>query len=595
MSGRIPQSFINDLLARIDIIDVIDSRMTLKKSGKNYTGLCPFHNEKTPSFSVNQDKQFYYCFGCQASGTALTFLIEHDRLDFVSAVESLASTAGMEVPREKGRNAAAVRTEKTLYEVLEEANRYFQQMLRTHAEADRAVEYLKGRGITGLSAKDFEIGFAPPGWNGLLSHFPSGRVEQLITAGLVVRGEKGRTYDRFRDRIVFPIRDTRGRVIAFGGRVLGDEQPKYLNSPESEVFHKGRELYGLFEARRALRSPSRLLLVEGYMDVVALAQEGFPESVATLGTATSVEHFEKMFRYVPEVICCFDGDAAGRSAAWKALNVALPTLSQGRQLRFMFLPDGEDPDSLVRKEGKNAFEDRVSSAVYSVEYLFQQLSRNLDLNALEAQARLAEDALPLIAEVPAGVLRELMLNRLSDLTEMPVARFEKPSKSDRRLPRSTKTNPSQKLDKLSERLLSLLVQHPEYGNRLTERQIAGVLGSGESEFVRVLRNLLEMPGMDSATLLGSYSGDALHSYLVELGSRELLLADAQLEQMFIDGVQQLIEVSVDENRRALVQELHKGASRETLAEYWKMTQEARQPGKSSETKAGDIELKNSEN
>ena len=305
MPGRIPQSFINDLIERVDIVEVIDSRVSLKRAGKNLQALCPFHEEKTPSFSVNSEKQFYYCFGCGATGTSLRFLMEYERLEFVEAIETLARIAGVEVPREAGIQKPV---DTDLYEILSTADRYYRSVIRDHALSGNAIEYLRDRGVTGVAARDFGIGFAPAGWDGLKSALAQFPENKLVDAGLLVRNDAGRVYDRFRERITFPIRDTRGRVVGFGGRVLGDEKPKYLNSPETEVFQKSRELYGLFEARRALRELPRLLVVEGYMDVVALAQHGVPNVVATLGTATSQAHFEKLFRYTREIVCCFDGD-----------------------------------------------------------------------------------------------------------------------------------------------------------------------------------------------------------------------------------------------------------------------------------------------
>ncbi|MFT7288745.1 MAG: DNA primase, partial [Halieaceae bacterium] len=353
MAGRIPQQFIDDLLDRADIVDVVDRRVKLKKTGKNYSARCPFHDEKTPSFSVNPEKQFYYCFGCGAGGNALGFLMDYENLDFLQAVDNLAGTLGLEVPREAGPGGSGDRSaeprNKVLYDLMEACATFYRDALRQHPEAGRAVQYLKSRGLTGVIARDFGIGFAPPGWDNLLKHVAGDEAaqERAVAAGALVRNDKGRVYDRFRDRIVFPIRDRRGRTIAFGGRVLGDDKPKYLNSPESPVFHKGRELYGLFEARRANRSLERVIVVEGYMDVIALAQAGISNAVATLGTSTSAEHLESIFRVAPEVVFCFDGDDAGRKAAERALLTALPLMSDGRQACFLFLREGEDPDSVV--------------------------------------------------------------------------------------------------------------------------------------------------------------------------------------------------------------------------------------------------------
>jgi DNA primase len=580
MAGRIPQTFINDLLSRIDIVDVIDSRLTLRKTGRNFQALCPFHDEKTASFSVNPEKQFYYCFGCHATGTALTFLMEHDRLDFVAAVEALASIAGVEVPREQGARGDDERHGRLL-KVLEEADKYFRRMLRGHPDAPRAVEYLKARGLTGVIARDFGIGFAPPGWDGLKTELSSFGEGDLVAAGLLVKNDQGRTYDRFRDRVTFPIRNTRGRVIGFGGRVLGNEQPKYLNSPETEVFHKGKELYGLYEARTALRRIERLVVVEGYMDVVALAQAGLANAVATLGTATGIAHFEKLFRHAPEVVCCFDGDQAGREAAWKALTVALPALTAGHQLSFMFLPDGEDPDTLVRKEGKARFVERIAGAISAAEYLFQGLGRGLDLNTLDGQARLADLALPYIRTIPDGVLRELTMERLATMAKTSPEALQRGAKmskaSAKRLPVDGRATA-----RLSERLLTIVLKHPEFLSKLDEHRRARLIGIAPTQYPglsdsllgRVVRYLADAPGTDLAALLGYWSGQEGHETLVELADRPLVLNDEALAAEFDDAVTQCLSAVERANRRALLGILKEEGSAEALAQYWQLKQKA---------------------
>ena len=422
MAGLIPQSFIDDLLNRTDIVDVVSSRVQLKKAGKNYTACCPFHKEKTPSFSVSPDKQFYYCFGCGAGGNALGFLMDHDNLDFPQAVEDLAKAAGMEIPREESGRERKPRqpTDSPLYPLLTAAADFYRQALKSHPSRKAAVDYLKGRGLTGEIARDFGLGFAPPGWDNLLKHLSSDTLQQkaMIEAGLLIENaETGKRYDRFRDRVMFPIRDTRGRIIAFGGRVLGDDKPKYLNSPETPVFHKGQELYGLYEARKNNRNLDEIIVVEGYMDVIALAQQGLRNAVATLGTATSEEHLKRLFRVVPNVLFCFDGDQAGRNAAWRALEAALPSLQDGRKARFLFLPEGEDPDTLVRAEGTDAFRARINQHAQPLaDYFFQQLTEEADPRSLEGKAHMATLAAPLIDKVPGANLRTLMRNRLSQIT-----------------------------------------------------------------------------------------------------------------------------------------------------------------------------------
>jgi len=416
MAGRIPQQFIDDLINRADIVDVVDSRVALKKRGKEHIACCPFHNEKSPSFTVSQTKQFYHCFGCGAHGTALGFIMEYERLDFVDAIEVLAGEYHLDVPREQGDFTPQHDDKKPLYQILDKAAVCFADELK---KTPRAVEYLKQRGLSGEIAKDFQMGYAPDSWDFISS--PLGGNSEGKTAclksGLSITPEDNpqRFYDRFRDRIMFPIRDRRGRTIGFGGRILDKGEPKYLNSPETPVFHKGEELYGLYEARQSVKDLQRIVIVEGYMDVVALAQYDIRYAVATLGTATSSTQISKLFRIVPEVIFCYDGDAAGKKAAWRALENSLSVLRDGVQARFLFLPDGEDPDTLVRQEGKTEFESRLSQALPLSDFLLQHLSENLDLSTADGCARLSETAKPLIAKITDGVFKDLLLNQLSKL------------------------------------------------------------------------------------------------------------------------------------------------------------------------------------
>jgi len=432
MAGRIPEHFIQDLLARSDIVALIDSRVPLKKTGRNYAACCPFHQEKTPSFTVAPDKQFYYCFGCGASGNAVGFLMEYDHLNFPEAVEQLATRAGLEIPREEGHDARKEKAKRdrlqTLYDLLERAERFYRQQLKSAPEKQKAVHYLKGRGLTGEIAARYGLGFAPPGFDNLINGLSLDKesLEQAVTAGLLVRREdNGRTYDKFRDRIQFPIRDHRGRTIGFGGRVLGDGKPKYLNSPETPVFHKGRELYGLWEWRQSRDRSDRLYVVEGYMDVIALAQHGVPNAVATLGTATSEEHCQLLFRQVNEVVFCFDGDEAGRRAAWRALESALPVLDDGKQARFLFLDEGEDPDTLVRTQGPEALLALTDKADALSTYLFRHLSEGLDLATVDGRARLARLALPFLDKPAGPVYRALLEEELARLTRLERSSLEK--------------------------------------------------------------------------------------------------------------------------------------------------------------------------
>lgn len=421
MAGMIPQSFIDDLLDRIDIVDTVDSRVKLRKTGKNYSACCPFHDEKTPSFTVSPDKQFYYCFGCGASGNALGFVMDYERLSFPEAIESLARTAGLEIPREVQSEAQVKREQerKSIYSLLGKADDFYQQQLRHHPSKHMAVTYLKGRGLDGKTAKDYGVGFAPPGWDNLLKTLAQNDEDKhlLIEGGMLIHHEQdNKLYDRFRHRIMFPIRDTRGRVIGFGGRVLGDDKPKYLNSPETPVFHKGQELYGLYEARLAYRELPRLLVVEGYMDVVSLAQFGIRYGVATLGTACGEDHLDKAFKYTSEVVFCFDGDKAGRTAAHRALEASLTTMIDGRTVKFLFLPDGEDPDTLVRQIGPEKFERMIDMAVPLEDFLFDAVAEGLNIRTMEGRATFSKRAAPLLEKLPKSVFRELMFENLATRT-----------------------------------------------------------------------------------------------------------------------------------------------------------------------------------
>ena len=427
--GRIPQHFIDELIARTDIVELIGGRVPLKKSGREYKACCPFHAEKTPSFWVSPDKQFYHCFGCGKHGTALGFLMDHDHMAFPEAVEELATRLGLEVPHEGGVDRSAQRADEPLYELMARVAHFYTEQL---AREPRAREYLAKRGLTAATCERFAIGYAPDSWNELLRRFGAsdGERKRLSEAGLIIERERGagregeHYYDRFRDRVMFPIRDARGRVIAFGGRVIDAGEPKYLNSPETVLFHKGRELYGLYETRRARRNLDRLVVVEGYMDAVSLHQAGVEYAVATLGTATTAEHFRRIFRLVPAVVFAFDGDRAGRAAAWRALQQALPEAREGREIRFLFLPQGQDPDTLILAEGRTAFEERLALAVPLSEYLVRELSEQGDLGSADGRARFAEQARPLFARVPEGVYRELLLERLAQVVGLSAARLE---------------------------------------------------------------------------------------------------------------------------------------------------------------------------
>ncbi|WP_458526751.1 DNA primase [Onishia taeanensis] len=555
--GQIPQRFIDDLLARVDVVEVVGERVTLKKNGRNHAGLCPFHQEKSPSFTVSQDKQFYHCFGCGAHGNSLRFLMEYDNLRFPEAVEQLAARQGLEVPREGADDPRAQAREQKRKEgvnLLELAARFFRERLKM-PEAEQARGYLARRDLSPEVQAEFAIGYAPDDWEALKRHLSSQGVSEAVQVeyGLLVhREDSGRTYDRFRDRVVFPIRDFKGRTIAFGGRVLGDAKPKYLNSPESPVFHKGRELYGLYEARQANRTLERVLIVEGYMDVVALAQFGIRNAVATLGTSTSEEHLTRLFRMVGEVVFCFDGDQAGRQAASRALANVLPLMIDGRQARFLFLPEGEDPDSLVRREGPEAFKDRVTCASPLSEFLFEQAGRGRDLASVEDRERYASQVLKAIEQLPEGVLKSLMLSELASRTGVDQARFTAllaakapaeplPQEAGPDMPAEAWGAPEEKVGRggvpaagrrsgamsLIARALQLLVHEPTLVDRLPESLDWCPEGDADGALFKELVKLLRAGRYRSVqVLLAHFHGTEEGERLAGLARRELLMPPA---------------------------------------------------------------------
>lgn len=544
MAGRIPRVFINDLLARTDIIDLIDARVKLKKQGKNYHACCPFHNEKTPSFTVNGDKQFYHCFGCGAHGNALDFLMNYDKLEFVESVEELAAMHNLEVPYEAGNGPSQIERHQrqNLYQLMDGLNAFYQQSLAQH-NAEPARQYLANRGLSAEVIKHFAIGYAPPGWDNALKRF-GGNAENrqsLTDAGMLVTNDQGRSYDRFRERVMFPIRDKRGRVIGFGGRVLGDALPKYLNSPETDIFHKGRQLYGLYEAQQSQAEPARLLVVEGYMDVVALAQYGISYAVASLGTSTTADHIQLLFRVTDNVVCCYDGDRAGRDAAWRALETALPYMTDGRQLRFMFLPDGEDPDTLVRKEGKEAFEARMEHAQPLSTFLFNSLMPQVDLSSPDGRARLSTLALPLISQVPGETLRIYLRQELGN--KLGILDDSQLEKLMPRLVQSGTPRPAPQLKRTTMRILiGLLVQNPELApsvpplSGLEQAKLPGL-----ELFIDLVNSCLAQPGLTTGQLLELYRGTNEAATLEKLSAWDDIADKDIAEKTFTDALEHMFD------------------------------------------------------
>jgi DNA primase len=530
MAGLIPDSFIEELLGRIDIVEIIERRVPLKRAGREFQANCPFHDEKTPSFTVSPQKQFYHCFGCGAHGSAIGFLMNFEGLEFVDAVEDLAHYAGLEVPREAKRVA---RPSADLYEILGAAAAFYQEALKS---SDEAIAYLKKRGLSGEIARQFGIGFAPKGWEKLSSKLGTdeNRMNLLRRAGMLSQGKSGE-YDKFRHRIMFPIHDRRGRVIGFGGRALEDDGPKYLNSPETELFHKGRELYGLYLARKSQARLDRILVVEGYMDVVALAQFGFANSVATLGTATTGDQAELLFRAADEVVYCFDGDRAGRKAAWRALEATLPRLREGRQARFLFLPEGEDPDSMVRKLGSEVFGRRLDESQALSDFFFDHFTSEVDMKSLDGRAKLVGLSKPMIDRIPPGVFHDMMVERLEGLAQH---RVTKPAQTRRR-PGPTAEAAARPAQQRTPMRMALahLVQNPSLAQKTGNLDVFDGCDLPGFEIYRELIDFCsKSPNMTTAQLLELWHDHPAQSHLNTLATWQLPGEDSLLAQEYRDAV-----------------------------------------------------------
>jgi DNA primase len=596
--GLIPQTFIDELIARADIVEVIGSRVTLKKAGREYKACCPFHNEKSASFWVSPEKQFYHCFGCGAHGTVLRFLMEHDHMPFPEAVEELATRLGLDVPREGGDAPGGPRrVDEPLYDVMGRVTRFYTETLARDA---RAQAYVAKRGLDPETVEKFGIGYAPNSWNDVLRRF--GGTEEarrtLADLGLIIERERGQIrdgqikdkeghYDRFRDRIMFPIRDSRGRIIAFGGRILDQGEPKYLNSPETVLFHKGRELYGLYEARRSRTNLKRLLIVEGYMDVVRLHQYGINYAVATLGTSTTPEHLKRIFRLVSEVVFAFDGDRAGRAAAWRALQHALPEARQGREIRFLFLPDGHDPDSLVGEEGAEAFERRLDTTTLPLsEYLIRELSEQSDLSSADGRAHFSENARPLWSKLPEGVYRELMLGRIAEVVGIGPQRLLELWTSGNpgtiaaaTLAPAAKRVPARNVNggrgSLVRQAVLRLVSYPTIAQEISESERAD-LDACEEPGIALLRdlidNLRDQPAQNSAQVIERWAGKPGGDSLEKLLQREQIMADAVAAARELHGaLAELAHRVIDGRLKALEEKSRSpGLKPEELVEYQRL-------------------------
>ncbi|HHC6588414.1 TPA: DNA primase [Vibrio parahaemolyticus] len=554
MAGHIPRSFIDDLLARLDIVDIIDARVKLKKKGKNYGACCPFHNEKTPSFSVSQEKQFYHCFGCGAHGNAIDFMMEFERLEFVEAIEELASYLGLDVPREQrsggGRQfnsgpQASSSEKRSLYDLMGSIAQFYRNQLK-QPSSKVAIEYLKDRGLSGEIVQKFGIGYVADEWDLVRKNFGQNKDNQdmLVTGGMLIENDKGNRYDRFRGRIMFPIRDRRGRVIGFGGRVLGEGTPKYLNSPETPIFHKGKELYGLYEVLQAHREPAQILVVEGYMDVVALAQYGVDYSVASLGTSTTGDHIQMLFRQTNTVVCCYDGDRAGKEAAWRALENALQFLKTGNTLKFLFLPDGEDPDSYVRKYGKAAFEQQIEQATPLSSYLFDNLIElhQINLGNNEGKSALRAYASALIDKIPDPYFQELLEKLLDERTG-----FDNRLRQPRKKISETRPQPHKEIKRTPMReVIALLIQNPSYAQMVPDLSSVRDLSiPGLSLFADVLDKCQAHPHINTGQLLEHWRNSQNEALLSRLASWDIPLDEDNQEEIFLDSLDKIIAQCVE--------------------------------------------------
>ncbi|MGO2455670.1 DNA primase [Vibrio casei] len=561
MAGHIPRSFIDDLLARVDIVDLVDPRVKLKKQGKNYGACCPFHNEKSPSFIVSPDRQTYHCFGCGVHGNAIDFMMEYERLEFVEAIEELAHLQGLDVPREQrsGGNfkdsiqKVSTETKRNLYDLLGSISQFYRSQLKVSTNK-MAIEYLKNRGLSGEIVQKFGIGYVSDDWDSVRKNFGQQKAVQdmLVEGGMLIENDKGNRYDRFRGRIMFPIRDRRGRVIGFGGRVLGDEKPKYLNSPETPVFHKGKELYGLYDVLQIHKEPQQILVVEGYMDVVALAQYGVDYAVAALGTSTTGDHMQMLFRQTGTIVCCYDGDRAGREAAWRAMENALPYLNDGRQLKFMFLPDGEDPDSYIREYGKDQFEQQVHKATSLSEFLFNTLMQQVDTSSNEGKAKLTALVVPLIEKVPGGTLRlylrDLLGKKLGLLDERQLQQL-----ISKEAQAASSPQPHKKIKRTPMRVvIALLLQKPSYAELVPDlTSISHIDLPGLSLLLNVLDICRENPHIKSGQLMENWRETKMEALLSRLLSWDIPLNDDNEQDVFLDTLDNIFTQCINKQIEVL--------------------------------------------
>lgn len=555
MANLIPKAFINELLTRVDIVDVIDTRVPLKKKGHNYTACCPFHNEKTPSFSVSQAKQFYYCFGCSKSGNAISFLMDYERMEFVEAIESLAGQFGIEVPRTQGQKQNK-QTYNDLYQILDKAADFFHRQLKTNP---KAVSYLKNRGLNPDIIEKFQLGYARASWDQLMQQFSKdpGTQKSLEQAGMTIQKDNGGYYDRFRDRVMFPIKDRQGRCVAFGGRIMGDGQPKYLNSPETPVFHKGSELYGLYQSLKSRHGLDYMLVVEGYMDLLTLVQHGYPNTVATLGTATTKFHLERLFKTTTNIVFCFDGDNAGRKAAWRALETCLQVIDDKRGAKFIFLPDGEDPDSVLKNNPPKFFANLVEKAQTLSSFFFEHLVEQVDLSHMDGRARFSQLATPLIDSMQESVFKQIMIEETAKLTRIAAEKLliqQNKSVSDTHQhdQNAAKKSVQERLSPM--RLaITLLLQQPSLIEELNEIDWLEKL---EAPGVEILQELIKViqanPTTNTGLLLEHWRDQDAARHLVKLAQWELNIPEGGFNLEFQGAIECIKQLALDQQIEQLL-------------------------------------------
>lgn len=555
MAGRIPQYFIDDLLSRVDIVDVVDQYVPLKKAGKNHKACCPFHDEKSPSFTVSEEKQFFHCFGCGANGSAIGFLMDYLHISFVEAIEELASRQGLEIPREEGYSPSQQDNLSELSEVMEMVFRLYQKHLREHPDKELAVDYLnKQRGISGETAKEYELGFSPKGWDTLIKTLGGSEesLKRLEKIGVILPSDRGGFYDRFRERIMYPIRDQRGRAIGLGGRVVGDGTPKYLNSPETPLFHKGKELYGLFQAKKHIKNTDTIYVVEGYMDVIALAEKGVRNAVATLGTAPTKEHMEKLFRIIGNITFCFDGDSAGRGAAKRAMEIALPLINDTKTISFMFMPEGEDPDSLVNQSGGKEIFTKGKLQKPLMEYILEVVSDGQPLDLPENRAKVTTLAKPIFEELQDSNFRQMLAEEMAIKCDVDEETFGGVARKNHTKKLIKQVASPGSRGNMLRTAIRILLRQPKFALELNVSETKQTILVNGADFLYELIELIHLnPNISFAGIIEHWRGSKYEKRLIELsptdseygGEDSLLNEQNQLKEEFDDAIQKLKEAS----------------------------------------------------